>query len=161
VLNAQQVHQHHAVPAEAKPAKKTYRPKALTPVEFETVGVLVDLIIPRTDTPGARDAGVHVSIDRQCALSARFKTGIRNGLRSLEAEAKQRHDLPFARLSEPQQVAMLQRMSEANTPFFQTLKEATVDAYYTSEEGLTQELEWNANTFLAEFKGCTHKEHQS
>ena len=40
------------------------------------------------------------------------------------------------------------------------LKGATVDAYYSTREGLNTELGWNGNTFLTEFKGCTHKEHQ-
>ena len=40
------------------------------------------------------------------------------------------------------------------------MKGLTVDGYYTSQAGLTQELGWHGNTFLTEFKGCTHPEHQ-
>ena len=161
VLNAQEAHQHHAKPAEAKKETGIYTPKALTGEEFDTLALLVELIIPRTDTPGARDAGVHISIDKQCAASNRLKTSIRDGLRSLNASAAQQSSRPFARLDQAQQLALLQRMSDAEDPFFKTIKNFTVEAYYTSEVGLKQELEWNANTFLAEFKGCTHKEHQS
>ena len=46
------------------------------------------------------------------------------------------------------------------TPFFRAMKGLTVDGYYTSEAGLTQELGWHGNSFLPEFKGCTHPEHQ-
>jgi hypothetical protein len=160
VLNAQDTHQHHAKPAEAKKPGGAYKPKALSADEFETLGVLVDLIIPRTDTPGARDAGVHASIDKQCAASNRLRASMREGLRSLNAVARKVHQRPFARLEGAQQVALLQPLSEGDDPFFKTVKNFTVESYYTSEEGLTRELEWNANTFLAEFKGCTHKEHQ-
>ena len=45
-------------------------------------------------------------------------------------------------------------------PFFRSVKDMTVDAYYTSKEGLADELGWHGNTFLPEFKGCTHPEHQ-
>ena len=40
------------------------------------------------------------------------------------------------------------------------VKDLTIEGYYTSKPGLTVELGWNANTFLSEFKGCTHPEHQ-
>jgi len=49
---------------------------------------------------------------------------------------------------------------KAGPQFFAVLKGAAVDAYYSTREGLNMELGWNANTFLPEFKGCTHKEHQ-
>jgi hypothetical protein len=36
-----------------------------------------------------------------------------------------------------------------------------VDGYYSSKERQADELGWHGNTFLTEFKGCTHPEHQS
>jgi hypothetical protein len=40
------------------------------------------------------------------------------------------------------------------------MKDMTIDRYYSSREGLSQELGWHGNTYLTEFKGCTHPEHQ-
>jgi hypothetical protein len=37
----------------------------------------------------------------------------------------------------------------------------TIDGYYTSEIGIKKELQYKGNTYLKEFKGCTHPEHQS
>jgi hypothetical protein len=37
----------------------------------------------------------------------------------------------------------------------------TIDGYYTSKIGIHQELEYQGNTALAEFEGCTHPEHQA
>ena len=39
--------------------------------------------------------------------------------------------------------------------------DSTIDHYYATREGLQQELGWNANTYLTEFKGCTHEEHKA
>ena len=39
-------------------------------------------------------------------------------------------------------------------------QDATIDAYYSTKEGLVTELGWDAAKPLIEFKGCTHPEHQ-
>jgi len=36
----------------------------------------------------------------------------------------------------------------------------TVEGFYTSEVGLIDVLEFQGNTYLSEFPGCTHPEHQ-
>ena len=48
----------------------------------------------------------------------------------------------------------------AKSAFFKTLKDATIDAYYSTKEGLVNELGWDAAKPMMEFKGCTHPEHQ-
>ncbi|MBA2604267.1 MAG: hypothetical protein H0U94_11845, partial [Acidobacteria bacterium] len=52
-------HAHASQPAVAA----SWTPKALTPAQNETVIVLTELIIPETDTPGARGALVNRFID--------------------------------------------------------------------------------------------------
>jgi hypothetical protein len=126
---------------------ESYVPKVLEADQMKTVAALVDLIIPRTDTPGASDARVHEYIDR--ALS-----------RSLVRKERFIAGLPqFDGLAKDEQIALLSRI--ADSPFFKLLKDLTIDGYYSSKEGLTQELGWDANTYVTEFKGCTHPEHQS
>jgi hypothetical protein len=105
--------------------------------ERARVAELVDLIIPRTDTPGASDVQVPEFIDRKLSLDAALKERFMAGLRSFEGVLKD------------------------GDAFSKLLKDLTIDGYYTSKEGLTQELGWHGNTFLTEFKGCTHPEHQS
>jgi hypothetical protein len=55
---------------------------------------------------------------------------------------------------------LMQRIAERETKpekaedlFFVELKSRVVDAYYTSEIGIKQELEYRGNTFQAEFAG--------
>ena len=114
-----------------------YTTRVFSPDEMKRVAMLVDLIIPRTDTPGATDAHVPEFIDRKLSLDAALKERFLAGLRSFDGDLKD------------------------SDPFSKLLKGLTVDGYYTSKEGLTQELGWHGNTFLAEFEGCTHPEHQS
>ena len=40
------------------------------------------------------------------------------------------------------------------------IKAMTIDGYYSTREGLEQELGWHGNTYLTSFPGCTHPEHQ-
>jgi hypothetical protein len=44
--------------------------------------------------------------------------------------------------------------------FFNSIKGYTISGYYTSEIGLIKELGYKGNSYLAEFPGCTHPEHQ-
>jgi hypothetical protein len=104
---------------------------------MEMVSGLADLIIPRTTTPGAADAGVHRIIDSVVSKAPPLQKQWRQGLAWANAEAKREGAESFAKLAG-----------------------STIDAYYSTREGLVTELGWNANTFLPEFKGCTHKEHQ-
>jgi len=45
--------------------------------------------------------------------------------------------------------------------FYQLVKGMTVEGFYTSRIGLIDVLEYQGLTFLSEFPGCTHPEHQT
>ena len=128
-LAAQHEHPDTSVPL-------AYATRVFSEDEMKRVASLVDLIIPRTDTPGASDAHVPEFIDRKLSLDADLKERFLTGLRSFDGV-----------------------LTDEN-PFCKLLKGLTVDGYYTSKEGLTQELGWHGNTFLTEFEGCTHADHQ-
>jgi hypothetical protein len=117
-------------------APVAYTTRVFSPDEMKRVAALVDLIIPRTDTPGASDAHVPEFIDRKLSLDAALKERFLTGLREFDGVLKD------------------------GDPFSKLLKDMTVEGYYTSKEGLTQELGWHGNTFLTEFKGCTHADHE-
>ena len=130
-----------------------------TPPQFELLTRLADMIIPRSDTPGAADAGVPAIIESAVRRREPLQERFRLGLADVDAAAKSKHGHAFTELAESEQIALLQAMSEDR--FFKLLKDMTVEAYYSTEEGLRTELGWNANTYLDEFQGCTHPEHQA
>jgi hypothetical protein len=139
--------------------KPQTKPVAFTADQLALTAVLTDLIIPRSDTPGASDAGVPLILDAVAAKNAAFKNQWLAGLRWLNEGRN------FRALTNAQQVAILTPVSletdSAGGKFFKLAKDATIDAYYSTREGLMTELGWHGNTFLAEFKGCTHPEHQA
>jgi gluconate 2-dehydrogenase gamma chain len=146
------------IAALAAPSPTQGQPASLTAPELESLTALVDAIIPRTDTPGASDAGVPATIDRRLAANPQLADRFRSGIKALDADAQSRFGAAFFALTSPQKIELLKPRGE--DPFFRTVKDMTIDAYYTSREGLTEELGWHGNTFLSEFKGCTHPEHQ-
>ena len=135
------------------------QPVLLTAAEFECLKALADTIIPPTDTPGAADAGV-ARADRPAAgRQPQMTRTFRGGIAALDADARSRFGAAFSALTAQQKIDLL--TPRANDPFFHLAKDMTVNAYYATREGLSEELGWHANTFLTEFKGCTHPEHQS
>ena len=156
-LSAQQSHQHDATEPTPPATASPYRPATLTAREMRLAATLSDLILPRTDTPGASDAGVPEFIDRRLTASKNLAESFRRGLTLLGND--------FEKLPPERQISLLNEFSlQPETPkgrFFRLLKDLTIDGYYSSRAGLTQELGWHGNTFLTEFKGCTHPEHQA
>ena len=148
-------HQHGVALVQlAPPAAKVFNKQ-----EMAFLAKIAGLIIPRTDTPSAADAGVHFFIDGRASHDSAFAKNVRAAAARIDAEAKKRKGKRFVEMEEADQVAMLIAIQEGAE--FKLFKNLTIDGYYTSKEGLTQELGWNANTFLPEFKGCAHPEHQS
>jgi hypothetical protein len=148
-----------------------WTPKVFTAAQNATVIVLSELIIPQTDTPGAKAARVNEFIDGVLADAKpdqreRFLTG----LAWVDARATRDYQHPFAECTPEQQTALLTALSTADTSngpdatgaaFFAAIKSMTIVGYYTSEVGVRQELGDDGTLVFAEFKGCTHPEHQT
>src|SRR6476659_11307150 len=96
---AEQAHEHATqARAQAQPAS-AYKRKFFTAHEYATVGVLVDLIIPKDERSGsATDAGVPEFMDFIMLVPAvtgeieraRRQTAMRGGLRWLDGECRRR-----------------------------------------------------------------------
>jgi hypothetical protein len=103
---------------------------------------LADLIIPNTETPGAKAAGVEkfiVRVLRDCHNPQEQKQ-FYNSLANLEAEGVQTFGLPFLQLNAKQRTELLTRCTVRDKPFFLKLKQLTVTGYFTSEIGASKAL---------------------
>jgi hypothetical protein len=144
-------------------AAQRHDPVFFSKPDFAVISKLADLIIPRTDTPGALDANVPYRIDQEVSAKPALQPIFRDGLAAVANAAQKAGTADFLSLSEAQQTAILTNISEAETapdePFFRALKDLTIDWYYRSEQGLVTELGFHGNTFRPNFPGCTHPEH--
>jgi gluconate 2-dehydrogenase subunit 3-like protein len=155
-------------PRHAAPA-----PQFFSPQEYRSVEILTELIIPTDDQPGAKEAQVARYIDFVVFSAAEFQPQLQKdwveGLALLEKLSQQKHGHAFSELSTAQQEALLTEMSlpehdsrasHQGFAFYRRVKEMTVEGFYTSKIGLVDVLGYQGRTYLAEFPGCTHPEHQ-
>jgi hypothetical protein len=147
-------------------AAGAYTPKFFSAGEMELVATLGELILPQTETPGARQAKAHEHIDLVLSEETTdVQNAFRDGLALMEQQSRELHNSRFLTLNTEQQNALLKRISEAkseplehNAPrrFFLDLRRRVVFAYYTSEVGLHEELNYKGKQVMGHWKGCQH-----
>lgn len=159
----------HAAPNPALPAAAEWTPLVLDPNQDELVVTLSELIIPRTDTPGARAALVNRFIDAVLDDSddADRKAFLR-GLAWMDTRSQELFGSKFVKAGPEEQAALLTILSsgknqthqdQLGVEFFHAIKSMTITGYYTSEVGMRHELKQDGGLFFAELTGCTHPEH--
>jgi hypothetical protein len=144
--------QEHAHALKAQPGN--YKLQFFTPAEDRLIDHIAEMIIPAdAHSPGASEAGVSKFIDLVAANSpVGTQTKWKAGIAAMDG---------FLQMSMADQKRTLDRLSAVeghpSTPaehFFVDIKQTTLFAYYTSQVGLIQELEYKGNAALAEFPAC-------
>ncbi len=149
-----------------------WTPRLLTPAQGELLAVLCDHILPRTDKPGARDAGVHEYIDLELSLAdGEEQLQATGGLDWIDRRAAELHGSPFLALASERQTALLREISDehaehppellAGAAFFSDLKRRTLFAFYTSKTGRTEALGLPDRVRVERFRGCQHEPSES
>jgi len=160
-------HEHHS--AQATAPAKAQELKFFTAEENRTVIEMSERIIPADEhSPGAKAAGVSAYIDLVVSESTDVtKLTWREGLSAINKMSRDKSGKAFADSTEAQQIDLLKEISKnerspqtVEEKFFKTIKNATADGYYTSEIGIHKEMHYKGNSYLKEFTGCTHPEHQ-
>ena len=110
----------------AKTLAPSWRADTLSAEQRELVATIAEHIIPATDTPGARAAGVDRFIDAM--LTDYYKADERSrflqGLADLDARAGKEHGAPFLKTTAGQQVALLTAMDGESYPPQRVLERA-------------------------------------
>jgi len=121
----------------------------------DLIDELAEIIIPRTDTPGAKDAQVGsfiIKFLKDCASTTTQNNFIR-GLQNLKSTCRYSHNKSFLDCTLSEKIELLNKIEAAETPlngvagkiqkklfgrsFIYTLKEYTARAYCTSYFGAT------------------------
>jgi len=178
-----------AEPPDPSLAAADWKPKFLDDHQDQTVLAVADILIPDTDTPGARAAQVDRFIDLLLATDApgtgEESSGtdftdllIRKGslegqkryiaaLNWLDGYCLRQFSNPFTGLSRSGQETVLDMLTHANDnsevaaghDSFALLKNSIVMAYYSSEIGTLHELKYQTNPYQTGVPGCDHPEH--
>lgn len=150
--------------------------------QLSLVSEIAEVIIPKTDTPGAKEAGVGPFIElmiKDCYSQAQGENFLK-GLMTVQEEAKKLGG-DFISLSNDQKIEVVKTMemlakeeqtkakeavidtetgiekddkkaSEPAVPFFNIMKSLTLFGYFTSEPGATQALDFVA--IPGRYDGC-------
>lgn len=138
-----------------------WMPQAFSEDQARLLAEIAEIIIPATDTPGAKDAMVDRFIDLMVAdvYTEEESNAFLAGLDAFNERAKSAHGSDFLQLDKDTQLAMVEAEDAAamdaqgERPFFRTMKELTLLGYFTSEPGATQALEYLP--IPGRLEGCT------
>jgi hypothetical protein len=139
--------------------------KTLNPHQDATVTTIAEIIIPQTDTPGAKAARVNEFIDIIVTdwYDEQERSIFLKGLSDVDAHTRDQFGRDFVDCSPEQQVQIVTELDEGLTKireaivpgarhhvrlkpeernFFYMMKHLTLIGYYTSEEGSEEELHY-------------------
>jgi hypothetical protein len=163
---------------QAQPAAG-YMLRTLSPTQNEIVVAMIDLIIPTTTTPGAKEARVNEFMDVILTdwATPEERDNFLTGLNGVDAQSEQLFGKKFLQSSAEQQTALLRalddtvdwqreilphhgsvpakdRETQLHGEFFRVFKTMTLHGYYTSEIGFTKELQ--LEIIPGAHHGCTN-----
>lgn len=138
-------------------------PSFFTEEEIAVLAEAAERIIPKTDTPGAKDAFVHRYIDE--AVKNNFKKEgqdkFKEGVAVFDNQSNELFKKNFVDISDVEKDQILQSLADASKgniknglpgDVFPTLKSLVVGGFFTSEVGATQALIYDPNP--GPFQGC-------
>ena len=125
-------------------------PVTLTPAQARAVTALADVIIPRTDTPGASEAGVTAFVDALLTgwLDAADRDRFLAGVDDVDDVARAAHGAAFADCAPAQQIELAARMddeldrlrrdpdADETRSLVYDMKRFTLAGFFTSQVGL-------------------------
>lgn len=135
----------------------------LTPAQRKIIAAMAEIVIPRTGTPGAIDAGVPRFIELLAAdwFNDEERAIFAAGLADMETRIPDEYGLPFDQLDAATQLEIMEEMEDrasdspwydfanvqrefiSDAPFICQVKELTIYGFFTSEVGSKQVLRYD------------------
>lgn len=139
--------------AHAESQKPGAKPEFFNPAQYSLVGGVAEIIIPRTDTPGAVEAGVPLFIDQ--LLKAVYNKADQQRYVAAMAAFDKAGGKPFLQLDEVKRKALVDKLHTealaapkgAKLPpaadFVMMTKKLTMLGFFLSQPGCTQVLQYD------------------
>ena len=128
--------------------------------QIKTLAAIVDRIIPKTDTPGAVDAGVeqYIALAVNKFYKAEDQKKFLENFARFDKLATDKYKKTFAQLSDQNKDDILKilaeewKKNEKDPHIFKEIRDLTVTGYCTSEAGAKQLLKYDP--IPGPYKGC-------
>ena len=131
---------------------KTRNLLVLNNAQDDLVKAISDTIIPRTTTPSASDVKVNYFIDLLLAnvFDKEVKLKFLNGLSQFDSTCQSITGNNFVTLSDEERFVYLEKLDrevmgqqyQDSVPFYYTFKHLTITSYFSTEEGIKQNLNY-------------------
>jgi hypothetical protein len=137
----------------AKPTAADWQPKFFKGDEAKVLTAIADIILPHTETSGALDANVPAFIDSMMAAvyDADAQARFRSGCAEFAAAPDSKTGKAFLDQDREAQIAAVKQALEAAVaanadprPFILVARELTLLGFYTSQPGITENMEYQA-----------------
>lgn len=142
---------------------EVFTPAFFNALEWRTVRVLADIVIPRDDRSGsATDAGVPEFMDFIMVEYTGNRARMRSGLGWLNAESRARHGKPFPDLTPAEQTAIVEDIAwprrakpehASGVQFFNAFRDLTATGFFSSQIGV-RDLGYQGNMPNMSWSGC-------
>jgi len=139
--------------AHAAAQKPGAKPQFFQPAQYTLIGTVADIVIPRTDTPGATDAGVPLFIDQM--FTAVYSKADQTRYLTAMAAYDKAGGKPFMQLDDAQRKALVEKLHKEAlavpkggkpapaADFVLMSKKLTMLGFFLSQPGCTQVLQYD------------------
>jgi hypothetical protein len=124
--------------------KRNFTPIDIPSDQQALITQLAEVIMPETDTPGAKKAGVGefiVRVIKDCS-SAEEQQKFMQGLQKTDTLSQSSFGKPFTGLNLLQQTEVMNTIARQEKDFFLNLRELTIVGFFTSQTGATEVLQY-------------------
>lgn len=151
------------IAASIKAGDRQWQPRLVSAQQAALLEELVEVIIPKTDTPGAKEALTYVFIDlyvKDCYPKAQQEIFLK-GLNDLDEISHKQFRRPFLKLLPDERLSLLKQMEKESfdrgegveQSFIRMLKNLTLMGFFTSQPGATKAATYERSP--GPFEGCT------